>query len=132
MDSEYILGISELDAQHEDIERVFIALQQVVAFKERRGEIPAILRDLREKLTRHFVFEESVMRLTSYPEAFEHGRAHQQILKSLKDYEEMVLSGRNLEKAGQPTLQLFYDQILSHDRRFSRFIGGHKDSLGIN
>lgn len=131
MDSEYILGISELDSQHEEIERAFLALRRALETDDRQVEIPTILRDLGEKLTRHFAFEESVMQLLSYPEAFEHTRAHRQILKSLAAYQEMVLSGQSLEKAGHPALQLFYDQILSHDRRFSRFMGGHKDRLGL-
>ena len=132
MDSRYLIGITEIDSQHEEIETIFIALQEAIDDQKCRQDIPGILADLYDKLKFHFSYEESVMQISSYPETQEHKRAHLAILKSFESYEELNLSGSNVEYQGKPPTQLFYEQILAHDSRFARFIAGHKDRLGIH
>ena len=80
MDSKYVLGIDELDSQHEGIERVCIALGEATGDMDRWR---SLLNELHEKMRFHFYAEESVMRIFSYPESQDHQRSHLEILKRI-------------------------------------------------
>lgn len=48
MDSKYALGISELDAQHEEIEADFIAFSAALTDQSRWSDLPDMLEVLHE------------------------------------------------------------------------------------
>ena len=128
MDSRYALGITELDAQHSEIESLFIALQEALEHKK-SGH--ALLADLCEKLRFHFHAEESVMQIFAYPETQEHKRKHLEILKSVESYKDKRLTKADIQELKDQPMQLFYDQILSQDMRFAVFIKNNKERMGI-
>ena len=124
MDSKYILDIAELDAQHEEIEKIFIELQQAVEDKPRWH---ILLETLCEKLKYHFYAEESIMKVFAYPEIREHEKSHQQILKAVENYRDNTLSDLEVEKfKDHQPMQVFLEVILSQDMRFSAFLKKHK------
>ena len=84
MDPKYSLGITELDSQHEEIEAMFVALQEAIEDKARRQNLPDLLGSLCEKLKFHFYAEESIMQVFAYPEFQEHRRSHLAILRSIE------------------------------------------------
>lgn len=131
MDSKYTLGISELDSQHEAIETDFLAFREALADKDRWNDLPNILEDLYEKLKFHFHAEESIMQIFAYPEALEHKKSHLEILKSVEAHKNKKLSDTDIDKLRDQPMQLFLEQILSQDMRFSAFIQKSKDRLGI-
>lgn len=128
MDTKYILGIEELDSQHEGIESVCIALRAAVGDKDRWR---SLLDELVERLRFHFYAEESIMRVFSYPEFQDHRRSHLEILKSVESYKDMSLAEADIEKYGDQPMQLFLGQILSQDMRFAAFLKRNKERLGI-
>ena len=128
MDSKYNLGIAELDSQHEDIEALFIALQEAIEDKERWH---ILLDSLCEKLKFHFYAEESIMKIFAYPESQEHRTSHLEILKSIESHKDNKLSKANIKKLRDQPMQLFLEQILSQDLRFAAFIKRNKERLGI-
>ncbi len=128
MDSKYILGISELDSQHEEIETVFIALQAAIDDKDRWH---TLLENLCEKLRFHFYAEESIMKVFAYPEYQEHRKSHLEILKTVESYRNRDLSDADITMLRDHPLQLFLDQILNQDLRFAAFINRNRDRLGI-
>ena len=128
MDSKYILSISEMDAQHEEIEAGFIALQAALDDKERWN---ALLENLCEKLKFHFYAEESTMKVLAYPEFQEHRKSHLDILKSVESYRNRVLTDADIAELRDHPLALFLEQILSQDLRFAAFIKKNKERLGI-
>ena len=128
MDSKYILGISEMDSQHEGIETVLIALQDAIDDKERWH---SLLENLYEKLRFHFHAEESIMQVFAYPEYQEHRRSHLEILNSVEGYRNRELTDTDIARLRDQPLQLFLEQILSQDLRFAAFIHRNKERLGI-
>ena len=128
MDSKYILSISEMDAQHEEIEAGFIALQAALDDKERWN---ALLENLCEKLKFHFYAEESIMKVFAYPKFQEHRKSHLDILRSVESYRNRELTDADIAELRDHPLALFLEQILSQDLRFAAFIKKNKERLGI-
>ncbi len=129
MDSKYILGITELDSQHKEIETLFTALQDAA---ENRDRCHFLLESLCERLKFHFYVEESIMGIFAYPEFQEHRRSHREIIKSLEGYRDNILSNAKSEKLRDDRpMQLFFEQIHSQDVRFAAFIKRNKERLGI-
>ena len=128
MDPKYILGIDELDSQHDGIESAFVALQEAIDDKNRWQQL---FETLCEKLRFHFYAEESIMQIFAYPEFYEHRRSHLGILKSLESYKDKNLTKADSEKLNCQPMQLFLEQILTQDMRFATFIKRNKERLGI-
>ena len=131
MDEKYIIGISELDSQHAEIESAFNEYQTAVNEKKEPRDLQAVIANLSEKLRFHFHAEESIMRIFAYPETEEHHRFHLEILKSVERLGNEDLLHPGARPSGDQTMQLFLEQILSQDMRFAAFIQRSKDRLGI-
>ena len=128
MDSNYVLGIEELDSQHEGIESVCMALADAVADEQRWR---SLLDELYEKMRFHFYAEESVMAIFAYPETQDHQRSHVEILKQIDEYRRAALTDSEIEALKDRPMQLFQEQILSQDMRFVAFLKRNKARLGI-
>ncbi len=128
MDAKYILGIDELDAQHEGIERDCLALREAVGDPERWHRL---LDQIYEKMKFHFHAEESVMAIFAYPETQEHRRSHQEILKCIEACRQRTVDAVEIEACTEQPMQLFQEQILSQDMRFAAFLTRNKERLGM-
>lgn len=128
MDSKYVLGIDELDSQHEGIERVCVALRDSVADEARWR---SLLDELYDKMRFHFYAEESVMAIFSYPETQDHRRSHLEILRQIDGYRNRTLSAADIEALRDRPMQLLQEQILSQDMRFAAYLTRNKERLGI-
>ena len=128
MDAKYILGIDELDAQHEGIERDCLALREAVGDPERWHRL---LDQIYEKMKFHFHAEESVMAIFAYPETQEHRRSHQEILKRIEACRQRTVDATEIEACTEQPMQLFQEQILSQDMRFAAFLTRNKERLGM-
>ena len=128
MDSKYILGIDELDLQHQGIESICISLQEAAEDKElwRR-----LLEKLSEKLRFHFYAEESIMKIFAYPESQEHTRSHLQIIELIESYKDTSLTEADIKALRDQPMQIFSEQILAQDLRFASFIKRNRERLGI-
>ena len=128
MDAKYILGIDELDAQHEGIERDCLALREAVGDPERWHRL---LDQIYEKMKFHFHAEESVMAIFAYPETQEHRRSHQEILKCIEACRQRTVDAVEIEACTEQPMQLFQEQILAQDMRFAAFLTRNKERLGM-
>ena len=128
MDAKYILGIDELDAQHEGIERDCLALREAVGDPERWHRL---LDQIYEKMKFHFHAEESVMAIFAYPETQEHRRSHQETLKLIEACRQRTVDATEIEACTEQPMQLFQEQILSQDMRFAAFLTRNKERLGM-
>lgn len=128
MDSKYLLGIEELDAQHDQIEALIVALEESAGDKD---QWYALLDDLCEKMRFHFHAEESIMRVFAYPETQEHTRKHQEILKAVESHKDRRLTPTDIAAFRNQPMRLFLEQILSQDKGFATFIKHNKERLGI-
>lgn len=128
MDSKYVLGIDELDTQHEDIERACLALQTADMEGERwRSLLDAVY----DKMRFHFHAEESVMEIFAYPETQEHRRSHVEILKQIENARNRPLTTAEIEAFRDQPMRLFQEQILTQDMRFAGFLKRNKERLGM-
>lgn len=127
MDSKYVLGIDELDSQHEGIERVCIALSE----EGNMDRCQRLLDELYDKMRFHFYAEESVMRIFSYPESQDHQRSHLEILKRINSYRNRALSEADIEVLRALPMQLFREQVLTQDMRFAGYLKRNKGRLGV-
>ena len=128
MDAKYILGIDELDAQHEGIERDCLALREAVGDPERWHRL---LDQIYEKMKFHFHAEESVMAIFAYPETQVHRRSHQETLKRIEACRQRTVDATEIEACTEQPMQLFQEQILSQDMRFAAFLTRNKERLGM-
>ena len=128
MDAKYILGIDELDAQHEGIERDCLALREAVGDPERWHRL---LDQIYEKMKFHFHAEESVMAIFAYPETQEHRRSHQETLKRIEACRQRTIDATKIKACTEQPMQLFQEQILSQDMRFAAFLTRNKERLGM-
>lgn len=128
MDSKYVLGIDELDAQHEGIERACLALQLVGTDGERWR---SLLDEVYDKMRFHFHAEESVMEIFAYPETQDHRRSHVEILKQIENARNRPLTATEIEAFRDRPMQLFQEQILTQDMRFAGFLKRNKERLGM-
>ena len=128
MDAKYLLGIDELDAQHEGIERACLALREAIGDPERWHRL---LDEIYEKMKFHFHAEESVMAIFAYPETQDHRRSHVEILKRIETCRQRTIDAAEIEACTDQPMQLFREQILSQDMRFAAFLKRNKERLGM-
>ena len=86
MDPKYRVGIPEIDAQHEEIDKLIASLQQVIAKPDQRYLVHATLKRLNHLLTTHFGYEESLMQMVNYAELAHHKKMHKGILTLFDNY----------------------------------------------
>ena len=128
MDSKYILGIDELDSQHEEIESICIALEGAVEEKDRWRNL---LEKLCEKLRFHFRAEESIMDIFAYPESQKHKRSHLNIINLVESYKYAAMTDAVIKKLKNQPMQVILEQILDQDMTFASFFKKNKERLGI-
>lgn len=86
MDSDFILGIPEIDTQHEEISQLVAALQEAITQKDRRQLIHPTLLRLNHLLVNHFQYEESLMEMVGYGDLAQHRKMHKGVLRLFDDY----------------------------------------------
>jgi hemerythrin-like metal-binding protein len=119
-DPGYIFGISEIDAQHEEIETILISLQNTIDDNDSWHDIHTALNDLREKLTFHFTLEEAVMHMFFRPDIRDHCRAHAEIIERVEGCMKSNVAAAESKSSIRRQVQLARNQIHSHDSAFIR------------
>jgi len=110
MDSRFILGIPEIDAQHEELAVVVKSLQGVIARKDQRLLIHPMMKRLNHLLVNHFKYEESLMGMVQVTDLTEHKKMHSGILKLFQDYFDQPPESGDHEQLGK----LIGDRIFTH------------------
>ena len=128
MDSKYILGIDELDHQHEEIANAFETVRNATGGAEQWHESHEKLCEL---LRFHFHAEESVMKIFAYPETYEHARSHANVVNAIEAYKALKPSESERARFNDQAKQLFFEQVLSQDIRFADYIKKNKERLGL-
>lgn len=119
-DSGYIFGISEIDAQHEEIETILNSLLSAMDDDDSWHDIHTALEDLHQKLTFHFTLEEAVMHMFFRPDTRDHCRAHAEILERVKGCMNGDVAVPESKSSIKRQVQLTRNQIYSHDSVFIR------------
>lgn len=123
MDAQYQTGISEIDAQHLEIEQVAKAVLDAVATKDTWHSVHYLVVRLYELLRFHFAVEESLMRIISFPDVVEHKRVHDDILQTVERMKVATLDPNGEAVRGRLTQEFsFLPHIVDHDRKLADFV----------
>lgn len=92
--SNIILGIEEIDAQHRSLVDLINELHS--AMKQGKGQtiLDEILLKLKDYINFHFNFEESLLKKYNYPEFNSHKQQHTLFINKIKDFEERRNKGQ--------------------------------------
>jgi hemerythrin-like metal-binding protein len=115
MDSKYVLGIQEIDTQHEDISALVETLQGVIARRDQRHLIAPTLRRLNQLLVTHFEYEESLMQMVSYFGLPQHRKMHQGVLRLFNDYFAQPSPSADYESLGKLLGEKVLGHVMEHD-----------------
>lgn len=110
MDATHILGIPEIDAQHEEIAALVKSLREAIARKNLHHLVDPALKRLHQLLVTHFAYEESFMDMISSPEREQHRKMHKGVLRLLNDYFDHPPATADYEQLGR----LVSDRVLAH------------------
>ena len=129
MDSKYILGIPEIDAQHEELHEFVAALQNVIADKDQRLHVHQALKRLYQTLVNHFDYEEAFMRMIYYPDLAQHKTMHKTVLKLFEDYLAHPVATSEYEQFGKVISDKVLGHIIEHDLKMTKMyqakLAGH-------
>lgn len=124
MDPEYLTGIEEIDNQHKEIEEVAAAVIEAVQNRDRWHIVHYMIVRLYELLRFHFAVEESMMRITGFPEIEEHKRVHLEMLSTIERIKSSTLdphvTGNVID--GITREVSFLSHIVDHDKRLADFL----------
>ena len=130
MDEKYILGIPEIDAQHEEISEFVDALRTVISHKDQRHLVHQALKRLHQTLVTHFDYEEEFMRMLNYPELQQHKRTHKGMLKLFEDYFDHPPAPSDIEYFGKLVSDKMLGHIMEHDLKMAEAVRRHLPKKG--
>ena len=119
---EYELGISEIDAQHQQILEFITAFENLHRDGAHWNEIHPLIVRTREFVRFHFSVEESLMQVLRYPLPEPHHAEHRYVLDHLATLERQVLHKRVAEDLVPKMRHWLFDHIIGIDRDFARFV----------
>ncbi|MEN3112667.1 bacteriohemerythrin [Uliginosibacterium paludis] len=89
----YKVGVEEIDSQHKELVRLLNELH--VSIREHHGSATSreILNQLVDYTRTHFMVEESLMRVSAYPEMQAHKHQHETLIEQVRALQEKLDSG---------------------------------------
>ena len=93
-DSDYSVGIHEIDEQHRTLVEHVTAIERSVSEGERWGTVHVALARLTIFTEIHFAVEESLMRIHDYPRLEEHANEHRAFTDRVRALQERSLRDR--------------------------------------
>lgn len=90
---EYATGIDNIDDQHRQIVEIITEFEEISERCSRWHEFHPLIRRTAEFMKFHFLTEESLMQLLSYPECEARRADHERELKHIESIERAVLRG---------------------------------------
>ena len=118
------VGIEEIDRQH----RSFLELLNYCYVKAsglgRSGIDPEMVAKLRDYATRHFRFEEELMRFRSYPDMLHQEQQHRMFESMILEFEAGHAAGKDesVESVFTFLRDWFLNHILEEDKKIASFI----------
>lgn len=130
MDAKYILGIPEIDAQHEEINVIIAALRKIISQKDQRHLVHQALKRLHQMLVTHFDYEEEFMRMLHYTEIPQHKKMHKSLLRLFEDYFDHPPAPSDLEYFGKLVNDKTLGHIMEHDLKMAEAVRRHLPKKG--
>ncbi len=90
-DKDFSVGIKEVDEQHHKLVDIVNELHSAIKNKQGRAISMEIISRLAEHTRTHFLFEESLMRVTRYPDAALHKQQHDSLINTVGALQEKLV-----------------------------------------
>ncbi|QSI77826.1 MULTISPECIES: bacteriohemerythrin [Niveibacterium] len=91
---DFSVGIEEIDAQHKELVDLLNQLHEAIHEHHGRDTSRAILDKLADYTRTHFAVEESLMRVSNYPEFAQHKQNHEDLIAQVHALQEKLDSGQ--------------------------------------
>jgi hemerythrin len=121
-----LVGVDSMDAQHQELARLIVALETGLRDDAPEAEVSRLLLDLIDRTTEHFLDEQDLMRRWRYPDYEAHVEEHNHLLSRISSLGESYAAGRTAL-----TLQVIdslkpwlVDHIQGLDRALSEYLHG--------
>ena len=120
--TEYSIGIPEIDAQHKQLFDCIDRLEAAGDDRQRELAVYYVMDELRDYVRIHFSVEEVVMRLFDYPERDKHAAEHRMFAARLETFEETELRHDVHSEAGKFLREWLVNHIQGSDQRYADFL----------
>lgn len=118
----FLVGIPEIDAQHRGLLWIAFQVLQRSANGEDWSAVHTAMNYFAKSARAHFLYEEALMRIVSYPKLTEHQAEHRQCDSKLIALEQQSLAGpSSLEMITYLTTWL-YGHITTFDKELALFL----------
>jgi len=118
IDADFIVGIDEIDSQHQHLAGLVNQINHAVANRHEREQINHLFEDLINYTVFHFETEHQLMVDSDYPEIKSHNRAHKHLLNQLQ-----YLADQKGEGNEMLLLQTVKDWLFNHVRYCDKALG---------
>jgi hemerythrin len=127
---EYAVGVEEIDEQHKELVRLLNNLHQ--AIHERHGSEASrrILNDLAEYTRVHFAVEESLMRISNYPDFANHKKIHTVLIEQVHELQSKLDSGS--ARISFELLHFLKQWLMHHIIESDKLFGQHFAKVGLS
>jgi hemerythrin len=130
VDQEFILGIDEIDRQHQELVDNLELMRDYVRRGQSRDAIRDTLKYLETYVTEHFATEVKYMNQYNYPDILQHKAEHENFIKDFTTFKEKYSSMR---AQGEMTTFLgldivrklndwFKDHVMTIDKKMGAFL----------
>lgn len=121
----FALGVAKVDADHRELIELINQLHERLKLGENQSAVFNLFADLYGRVTKHFAYEEAIMRSRHYDQYEEHQADHQCLLDEITtimcDWEGNSLV--NIEATTTRLYDWFCRHFQSHDARLHNLVG---------
>lgn len=122
MDEKYILGIPEIDAQHEEISALVDSLKATIERKGQRHLVHQTVKRLHQTLVTHFAFEDAAMESVGYADFEQHKKMHQGVLRLFETYYDHLPETSDYEHLGRTITDKVLGHVMEHDTKMTESV----------
>lgn len=129
--TEYAIGIQEIDNQHETLIEFITEFEDAVAGKVHWNTVQPLIVRAREFVRFHFAVEESLMQIVNYPKLIPHRSEHQYVLKQFAALEQRVLR-QQMKAELMPMISAWlFHHMIESDKPFGQYVQDAGRSLKL-
>jgi len=125
MDAKYLLGIPEIDAQHEELHDLVNSLREVITRKDQRHLVHQALKRLHQLLVTHFAFEDAFMKMIGYADLSQHKKMHKGVLNLFENYFDHPPEPGDYEILGKMITDKVLGHVMEHDLKMTEVAKAH-------
>jgi hemerythrin len=122
---EFAIGVSEIDAQHQELFSRLDRLQKSILNGEGKDQLADTIAFLVTYTLRHFKTEEEFQKRCRYPHLAMHAAEHRIFEKELIDLEERLYREGPTENLANLTSNVLYQWLIQHICQFDKAVAGH-------